>query len=137
MAESVPLAPAFAQAEPVPRRHLARLRRVLETHRGAAPRITARDLTVILEIQDPTGKTIRELVNALIDEGLPVGSINAEQAGYFVCETQGGARGQRAEPREPRGRHPRPCRAAARGVPPRATAAGVAVNADIEARERF
>jgi len=61
---------------------------VLETHPGAARRITARDLAVILEIQDPTGKTIRALVNGLIDEGLAVGSINAETGGYFLISNE-------------------------------------------------
>lgn len=70
--------------------HLSRLKVVLEGHRGTARTIRAKDLAVILGIHDPTGRTIRECVNALIEEGVPVGSVNFEAGGggYFIVTTE-------------------------------------------------
>ena len=70
--------------------HLTRLKTVLEGYRGVARIIQARNLAVVLGIHDPTGRTIRECVNALIEEGVPVGSINLEAGGggYFIVTTE-------------------------------------------------
>ena len=47
-------------------------------------------MAVVLGISDPTGRTIRQCVNALIDEGFPVGSVNLEAGGggYFLVANE-------------------------------------------------
>lgn len=74
----------------IPRHLLGRLQVVLEGYRGAARVIRARDLAVVLGLRDPTGRTIRELVNELIAAGVPVGSINLEAGGggYFIVTSE-------------------------------------------------
>lgn len=70
------------------RHHLARFQRIIESRRGPAQRITARDICVILEIRDPTGVMVRSLANAAIDAGVPVGSSSGDGGGgYFLITT--------------------------------------------------
>lgn len=77
------------QTKTPPTHHLTRLRQVLEGYRGLAHTIRAKDLGVILGINDPTGRTIREYINALIDAGVPIGSVNFEAGGgYFLIENE-------------------------------------------------
>lgn len=71
---------------------VARLLEVMKGYLGLAHTIRARDLVVVLGLQhdsDPA-RTIRELVNALIELGVPVGSVNFESGGggYFVVSNQ-------------------------------------------------
>jgi hypothetical protein len=77
----------------IPATHVSRLRTVLEAHRGAQHPIRARDIATILGINDPTGRSVRETVNALIDAGIPVGSVNFEAergggGGYFLVASE-------------------------------------------------
>lgn len=73
----------------LPRHLLGRLQTVLEGYRGAARVIRARDLAIVLGLHDPTGRTVRELVNELIGMGIPIGSTNFESGGggYFYVVT--------------------------------------------------
>ena len=81
---------AHAWGRHVTPHYISRLRTILEAHRGAARLVRARDLAVVLGITDPTGRSVRVLVNSLIAAGTPVGSVNLESGGggYFIIETR-------------------------------------------------
>lgn len=68
---------------------LARLREILERHRGKVRAILSRDLAMLLGLREKDGRSIREAVNALIDHGHPVGSSTTDGAsGYFWVTTE-------------------------------------------------
>lgn len=64
---------------------LSRLREILEHRRGIDQAITARNLAVLLGLQEKDGRSIREAVNRLLEEGVAIGSSTREgQQGYFI-----------------------------------------------------
>lgn len=70
---------------------LARLREILMARRGERNAIRAKDLALLLGLgrrDRYPERSIREAVNELSAQGLPVGSSVHDPPGYFVVETE-------------------------------------------------
>lgn len=68
---------------------LVTLREILERHRGAGQAIKSRGLADLLGLEERDGRSIREAVNLLIEQGCPIGSsTDRREAGYFWVETE-------------------------------------------------